>query len=173
MLGGCCFSIKMVRYKVSAAAKGTIENHEYADCLERLTTIYFNNMDDIFKPTRKLVTPDKETGPDLKVDLKNIKGREYFTQKNFQDCEFKVDTYYEPSWRNLESIDSLFTSRKFLYLIQITFSLRHPAKTAVIGAVGKVAKERHSDLEGYVLILVLRSSRGGEEYVKDLPTNPM
>eukprot|EP00466_Bigelowiella_natans_P014147 jgi/Bigna1/81581/fgenesh1_pg.82_\ len=103
------------------------------------------------------------------VDLKNIKGHEYFTQKNFQDCEFKVDTYYEPSWRNLESIDSLFISGKILYLIQITFSLRHPVKTAGIGAVWKAAKERYSDLEGYVLIFVLPegSSRGGKDYVKD------
>jgi len=163
------FFIKMARYKVSAAAKGAIENHEYADWLERLTTMHFTNMDGIFKPTRKLVTPDKKTGPDLEVDLKNIKGHEYFTQKNFQDCEFKVDTYYEPSWRNLESIDSLFISGKILYLIQITFSLRHPVKTAGIGAVWKAAKERHSDLEGYVLIFVLPegSSRGGKDYVKD------
>mmetsp|Transcript_1314 Transcript_1314/g.2256 ORF Transcript_1314/g.2256 Transcript_1314/m.2256 type:complete len:630 (+) Transcript_1314:190-2079(+) len=163
------FFIKMARYKVSAAAKGAIENHEYADWLERLTTIHFTNMDGTFKPTRKLVTPDKKTGPDLEVDLKNIKGHEYVTQKNFQDCEFKVDTYYEPSWRNLESIDSLFLSGKILYLIQITFSLRHPVKTAGIGAVWKAAKERHSDLDGYVLIFVLPegSSRRGKDYVKD------
>eukprot|EP00466_Bigelowiella_natans_P003169 jgi/Bigna1/70862/fgenesh1_pg.13_\ len=159
----------MARCRVSAAAKGATENHECADWLERLTTMHFADVDGIFKPTRKLVAPDKKTGHDLEVNSKNIKGHEHFTQKKFQGCEFKVDACYEPSWRNLESTDSLFMSGKVLCLIQMTSSPRHPVKAAGIGAVCKAAKERHSDLEGHVFIFVLPegSSRGGKDCVKD------
>jgi len=162
------YFIEMARYKVSAAARVAIDSHEYADWLERLTTIHFTKKRGIFKPTKILKAPDEKTGPDFEVDLKNM-GHEYFTQKNFQDCEFKLDTYYEPSWRNLESIDSLFIFGSILYLIQITFSQRHPVETAGIGAVWNAARKKQPELKGYVLIFVLPegSSRGGKNYVKD------
>jgi len=108
-------------------------------------------------------TDDKATGK-LTVEIKEMK---HVLFKNFDDVEFNSNTYYEPSWRTLESIDSLFVIGKILYVVQMTFSPNHPLKTAGLRRVRTDAKKKVPALEGHCVIFAIPdlSAKKGKDLV--------
>mmetsp|Transcript_32578 Transcript_32578/g.79262 ORF Transcript_32578/g.79262 Transcript_32578/m.79262 type:complete len:421 (+) Transcript_32578:738-2000(+) len=157
---------------VSRAARGAIASQNAADWLESLVALKFTKSSFTLDARQLKKGSEKATGK-LTVEIKEMKLK-LFNLANFEDVDFNSNTYYEPSWRTLETIDSLFVIGKILYLVQITFSLDHPLKTAGMRRVWRAAKKKVPALEGYCVIFAIPdlSAKKGQDLVTKFKYQP-
>mmetsp|Transcript_23748 Transcript_23748/g.35606 ORF Transcript_23748/g.35606 Transcript_23748/m.35606 type:complete len:722 (+) Transcript_23748:76-2241(+) len=148
---------------VSNAARGTtLASLAAAFWLEALVTIKFTTSSFTLKARQlKKRSIRKPTG-NLTVEIRKMKHK-LFGFADFRDVEFKSNTYYEPNWRTLESIDSLFVIGNILYLVQITYKTDHPLKAPGIKRVWTAAKNKVPNLEGYCVIFVVPSELSAKQ----------
>jgi len=161
---------RLARDLVSNAARGAIASQNAADWLESLVALNFTKSSFTLEARQLTKGSEKATGK-LTVEIKEMK---HVLFKNFDDVEFNSNTYYEPSWRTLETIDSLFVIGEILYLVQITFSPDHPLKTAGMRRVWRAAKKKVPALEGYCVIFAIPdlSAKKGQDLVAKFKYQP-
>mmetsp|Transcript_34102 Transcript_34102/g.47489 ORF Transcript_34102/g.47489 Transcript_34102/m.47489 type:complete len:422 (+) Transcript_34102:1177-2442(+) len=164
--------MQLARDLVSNAARGVIRSQNAADWLESLVALNFTKSSFTLEARQLTKGSEKATGK-LTVKIKEMKHK-IFNHANFDDVDFNLNTYYEPSWRTLETIDSLFVIGKILYLVQVTFSPNHPLKTAGMRRVWSAAKTKVPALEGYCVIFAIPdlSKKKGKDLVAKFKYQP-
>jgi len=151
--------------RVRLAARGAESTQGSADWLEIVTRHHFCEDSPTFSPTPLERPYDKKSGQQLEIKMNDFRHK-FFNEKDFKDCEFEDRTYYEPSWRTLQSIDSLFVWNGYLVLIQITFNKDHGLKSAGVKRAWRQARNTRQNLKGFILLFVFPSGdvRKGEKH---------
>jgi len=156
---------RLAKNLVSISARGTL-SPSAADLLEDLVAVEFTKSSFTLNARQLKKRSNGKPAENLTIEIREMK-LGHFDLSNYDDVEFKSNTYYKPSWRTLESIDSLFVIGNILYLVQITYKTDHPLKAPGIKRVWTAAKNKVPNLEGYCVIFVVPSELSAK-YGKDL-----